>query len=94
MELMRFLAAFILIRLAFFGGLFALCLLVASLCGCRHVSYQSPDGTKVTATSLLTDPKVGEFDYQRSPTTQRATLKGYDSTSRDAVILEALKKLP
>lgn len=72
----------------------AIAVLALAVTGCRYAAYQSPDGTSVVVGSLLTDPKIGDFSYSRTPTTQQARLKGYESASKEDVILEGLRKLP
>ena len=66
-------------------------ILALTLTGCRFASYQSPDGTRVTVGSFLTEPKIGGFKSHVTPTTRSTELEGYESKSNAEQVLELLK---
>lgn len=61
------------------------------LAGCRFAAYTSPDGTRVIAGSVFTDPR-GSFVRRVTPTTQEVRVE-YESKSNVDKAIELLQTI-
>lgn len=77
----------------------AIAILIATiLTGCSSISYQSPEGAKITVRRLGLDTSIGALDATTTTTpnsnAKRLHLEGYSATPEQKTIdalLEALK---